>query len=56
MATLEGDAWSGNVRELEVVVKRAMVRRRAGWVTPGDLVLPRLRRHRPPAAMRAGSL
>jgi DNA-binding NtrC family response regulator len=37
MATLEGDAWSGNVRELEAVVKRAMVRRRARWVTPGDI-------------------
>jgi DNA-binding NtrC family response regulator len=58
MATLEGDAWSGNVRELEAVVKRAMVRRRAGWVTPGDLVLPRLRRDRPsgPAAMWAGGI
>jgi len=50
---LEGDDWPGNVRELEAVVKRAMVRRRAGWVTPGDIVLPRLRRDRLPAAMRA---
>jgi len=53
MAILEGDDWHGNVRELEAVVKRAMVRRRARWVTPGDLVLPRLRRDRLPAAMQA---
>jgi len=50
---LEGDDWPGNVHEPEAVVKRAMVRRRAGWVTPGDIVLPRLRRDRLPAAMRA---
>ena len=58
MAILEGDDWPGNVRELEAVVKRAMVRRRAGWVTPGDIVLPRLRRDRPsgPAAMWAGGI
>lgn len=46
MAVLEGDDWLGNVRELEAVVKRAMVRRRRGWVTPEDIVLPRLRRGR----------
>jgi len=40
----ESDDWPGNVRELEAVVKRAMVRRRAGWVTPGDIVMPMLRR------------
>jgi DNA-binding NtrC family response regulator len=53
MAILEGDDWPGNVRELEAVVKRAMVRRRVGSVTPGDLVLSRLRRDRLPAGMRA---
>ena len=53
MAILEGDDWPGNVRELEAVVKRAMVRRRAGWVTPEDVVLPRLRRDRLARAMRA---
>jgi DNA-binding NtrC family response regulator len=52
MAILEGDDWPGNVRELEAVVKRAMVRRRVGWVTPGDIVLPRLRRDRLPEGMR----
>jgi uncharacterized membrane protein len=40
------------VRELEAVIKRAMVRRRHGWVTPEDIVLPRLRRERLPEAMR----
>jgi predicted HTH transcriptional regulator len=40
------------VREVEAVVKRAMVRRRAGWVGPEDIVLPRLRRDRVPEAMR----
>jgi uncharacterized membrane protein len=29
-----------------------MVRRRRGWVTPEDIVLPRLRRERLPEAMR----
>jgi DNA-binding NtrC family response regulator len=53
MAILERDDWPGNVRELEAVVKRAMVRRRRGWVTPEDIVLPRLRRDRLPEAMRA---
>jgi DNA-binding NtrC family response regulator len=53
MAILEGDDWPGNVRELEAVVKRAMVCRRAGWVGPEDIVLPRLRRDRVPAAVRA---
>ena len=53
MAILEGDDWPGNVRELEAVVKRAMVRRRAGWVTPADVILPRLRRDRLARAMRA---
>ena len=53
MALLEGDDWPGNAGELEAVVKRAMARRRAGWVTPGDIVLPRLRRDRFPAAVRA---
>ena len=53
MAILEGDDWPGNVRELEAVVKRAMVRRRAGRVTPEDVVLPRLRRDRFPEAVRA---
>lgn len=43
MAILEGDDWPGSVRELEAVVKQAMVRRRRGWVTRGDFVLPRLR-------------
>ena len=52
MAILEGDDWPGNVRELEAVVERAMVRRRARWVTPGDLLLPKLRRGRLPDAMR----
>ena len=52
MAILEGDDWPGNVRELEAVVKRAMVRRRAGRVTPEDIVLPRLRRARLPEGMR----
>jgi predicted HTH transcriptional regulator len=41
------------VRELEAVIKRAMVRRGVGRVTPGDIVLPRLRRDRLPEAMRA---
>jgi DNA-binding NtrC family response regulator len=54
MAILEGDDWPGNVRELEAVVKRAMVRRRAGRVTPEDIVLPRLRRDRPPAVRAPG--
>ena len=40
MAILEGDDWPGNVRELEAVVKRAMVRRRAGWVSPGTSCCP----------------
>jgi DNA-binding NtrC family response regulator len=53
MAILEGDDWPGNVRELEAVVKRAMVRRRAGRVTPEDIVLPRLRRDQFPEAVRA---
>ena len=53
MAILEGDDWPGNVRELEAVVKRAMVRRRVGWVTPEDIVLPRLRHDRLARAMRA---
>lgn len=52
MASLEGDHWPGNVRELEAVVKRAMVRRRRGWVTPDDIVLPRLPRDRVPDATR----
>ncbi len=52
MAILEGDDWPGNVRELEAVVKRAMISRRRGWVTSGDIVLPRLRRGRLPDAMR----
>jgi DNA-binding NtrC family response regulator len=52
MAILEADDWPGNVRELEAVVKRAMVCRHAGWVTPEDIVLPRLRRGRLPDAMR----
>jgi len=34
------------VRELEAVVKRAMVRRRTRWVTPEDIKLPGLRRDR----------
>jgi len=34
-------------------VKRAMVFRRAGWVGPEDIVLPRLRRDRLPAAVQA---
>jgi hypothetical protein len=41
------------VRELEAVVKRATVSRRAGRVTPEDIVLPRLRRERFPEAVRA---
>ena len=53
MAILERDDWPGNVRELEAGVTRAMVRRRRGWVTPEDIVLPRLRRDRAPGAMRA---
>ena len=53
MAILESDDWPGNVRELEAVVMRAMVRRRRGWVTPEDIVLPRLRRDRLPEVMRA---
>jgi DNA-binding NtrC family response regulator len=53
MAIQEGDDWPGNVRELEAVVKRAMVRRRRGWVTPEDIVLPKLRRDRFPNAVRA---
>ena len=52
MAILNGDDWPGNVRELEAVVKRAMVCRRAGLVEPEDIVLPRLRRDRLPAAVR----
>jgi DNA-binding NtrC family response regulator len=52
MAILDGDDWPGNARELEAVVKRAMVRRRCGWVTPEDIVLPRLRWDRLPEAMR----
>ena len=56
IAILEGDDWPGNVRELEAVVKRAMVRRRRGWVTPEDIVLPRLRRDRLPEAIRALAL
>src|SRR5262249_15275117 len=44
MAILESDDWPGNVRELEAVVKRAMISRRRGWVTPGDIILPKLRR------------
>ena len=49
---LEGDDWPGNVRDLETVVKPAMIRRRAGWLTPGDVVLPKLRRDRLPESMR----
>jgi DNA-binding NtrC family response regulator len=52
MKMLERDDWPGNVRELEAVVKRAMVRRRRGWVTPADIVLPRLRRDRLPEGVR----
>ena len=52
MAILERNDWPGNVRELEAVVTRAMVRRRRGWVTPEDIVLPRLRRDRLPEALR----
>jgi DNA-binding NtrC family response regulator len=52
MEMLERDDWPGNVRELEAVVKRAMVRRRRGWVTPADIVLPRLRRDRLPEGVR----
>ncbi len=40
------------MRELEAVVKRAMVRRRRGWVRPGDIVLPSLRRDRIPEMVR----
>jgi len=40
------------VRELEVVVKRAMVGRRVGWVRPDDIVLPSLRRDRLPTVAR----
>jgi DNA-binding NtrC family response regulator len=53
MAILEGDDWPGNVRELEAVVKREMVCRRVEWVGAEDIVLPRLRRGRLPAAVRA---
>ena len=53
MAILEGDDWPGNVRELEAVVKRAMVRRRGGWVTPGDIVLPQAP-SRPASGRRCG--
>jgi hypothetical protein len=52
MAILESDDWPGNVRELEAVVKRAMISRRRGWVTPGDIVMPRLRRDGLADAMR----
>jgi hypothetical protein len=52
MAILERDDWPGNVREREAVVRRAMVRRRRGWVTPEDIVPPRLRRERLAEAMR----
>jgi len=31
--------WPGNVRELEAVVEQAMIFRREGWVSAGDLVL-----------------
>jgi len=53
MAILESDDWPGNVRELEAVVKRAMVLRRDGWVTPEDIVLPRLRRDRLARALQS---
>ena len=40
--TLRADDWPGNVRELEAVVKRAMGRRRVGWVMREDIILARL--------------
>ncbi len=52
MAILESDDWPGNVRELEAVVKRAMISRRRGWVTPRDIILPKLRRGPRPDATR----
>jgi DNA-binding NtrC family response regulator len=51
MALLERDDWPGNARELEAVVKRAMVCRRVGWLTREDIVLRRLRRIRDKVAM-----
>jgi DNA-binding NtrC family response regulator len=37
LALMEGLPWHGNVRELETVVRRAMVLKGEGWVTPQDL-------------------
>jgi len=47
LALLEEDSWSGNVRELERVVHRAMAVRRRGVVRPEDVKLPALRRKAP---------
>jgi transcriptional regulator of aromatic amino acid metabolism len=48
MAIVERNDWPGNVRRLDAVVKRAMVRRRRGWVRPQDILLPKLRRAQVP--------
>ena len=53
MIMLEEDDWPGNVRELDAVMTRAMLRRRRGWVTPEDVMLPKLRRGRLPDRVRA---
>jgi DNA-binding NtrC family response regulator len=37
LALMEGLPWRGNVRELETVIRRAMVLKGKGWVTPRDL-------------------
>jgi len=53
LAILEADDWPGNVRDLEAVVKRAMISRRRGRVTPQDVTLPKLRWQRLPEAVLA---
>lgn len=46
LAIPEVDEWPGNLRELETLVKRAMIRRRRGRGTPEDVILPELQRER----------
>jgi two-component system response regulator HupR/HoxA len=37
LALMDGLPWRGNVRELETVIRRAMVLKGKGWVAPEDL-------------------
>ena len=42
LETLKRHRWPGNVRELRNVVERAVILTETEWLTPGDVIIPKL--------------